>query len=140
MKIVVNGITTIYNYLQNADSSEKRSLLFCLDRYLDPFYGYNLPYFDDIVLILQKQLFVIENDKDVMDDILQLLTDYSKDNLDFLVENIENIRPEFLADAIYAIGSTYNIKYVPVIVKFTNHVNKEVREVANNTLIELAGR
>jgi hypothetical protein len=90
--------------------------------------------------MLEKQLFVDENDKYVMDDILQLLTDYAKDRIDFLAENIEKINPEFLADAINAIGNTYNIKYVPVIIMYENHENKVVRESAKNALIELSKR
>jgi len=39
------------------------------------YYGYNLPYFDDIILLHQIQLF-IEKDIDVKDDILQLLTEF----------------------------------------------------------------
>ena len=140
MDIVNNGIAAIHNFLHEADCIEKRSLLFCLDRFLDPYYGYNLPNFDDIILILERQLFIDENDKDIMEDILQLLTDYAKDKLDYLAKNIENINPAFLADAIYAIGATYNIKYVPVIHKFENHENEVVREVAKNALIELSGR
>lgn len=101
------------NKINGTDIAEKRSLLLCLDKYLDPYYGYNLPYFDDIILLLQQQLF-IEKDKDVKDDILELLTYYSKDSLDYLAENIERIEPELLEDAIYALKFTYNKKYLPV--------------------------
>lgn len=83
--IVKSGIDAISKILNGTNVEEKRSLLFCLDKYLDPYYGYNLPYFDGIILLLQKQLF-LEKDKDVKDDILQLLTEYSKDLLDYLAD------------------------------------------------------
>ncbi len=70
--------------MNSNDDSEKRSLLFCLDRYLnDPYYGYNLPCFDGIIRLLEKHLFV-NHIKAVKKDILQLLRDYSSTNLDLL--------------------------------------------------------
>ena len=35
------------------DMGKKESLLFCLDRFLDPWFGYQLPYQDAIVDLLQ---------------------------------------------------------------------------------------
>ena len=56
-KIVESGSVAIKKYLSESDYGEKRSLLLCLDRYLDPYFGYNLPFFDEIILLLQEQLF-----------------------------------------------------------------------------------
>ncbi|MDQ0088843.1 hypothetical protein J2T12_002253 [Paenibacillus anaericanus] len=135
--IIHAGVTAINEIFNSKDVSEKRSLLFCLDKYLDPYYGYNLVYFDEVFLILEKQLF-ISNTKEVKEDILQLLTDYSKKNLDYLAENIEEIDSEILADALYALGNTYNKQYVPVFITFENHEDTTVSNTAKNALIELS--
>ncbi|MDQ2088018.1 hypothetical protein RBH29_16435 [Herbivorax sp. ANBcel31] len=135
--IVKSGIDDISKILNGRDVEEKRSLLFCLDKYLDPYYGYNLPYFDDIMFLLQKRLFV-EADKDVKDDILQLLTDYSRNSLDYLADNIEMVEPELLEDAIYALELTYNQKYVPIFIKYEFHENPHVQVVAKEALTELS--
>ncbi|MVX67086.1 hypothetical protein GKZ28_25885 [Clostridium chromiireducens] len=37
--IVKSGINAISKVLKGTDIAEKRSLLFCLDKYLDPYYG-----------------------------------------------------------------------------------------------------
>jgi hypothetical protein len=113
------GIESISRVLSSENVTEKRSLLFCLDKYLDPYYRYNLPYFEDIIYLLQKQLLVEEN-KDVKEDILQLLTDYVHDSLDYLADNIEIIGPDFLAGVLYSLYCTFNLKYVPVFIKYKN--------------------
>ncbi|WP_240422005.1 hypothetical protein [Paenibacillus periandrae] len=137
MEIVNRGVDAIGEILKSADIDEKRSILFCLDKYLDPYYGYNLPYFDEIIVLLEKHLFE-NHDKEVKEDILQLLTDYSKDTLDYLVERIESIEFELLADAIYALGLTFNLKYVPIFIRYENDEHLNVRNVAKEVLLELS--
>ncbi|QGQ96427.1 hypothetical protein EHS13_16815 [Paenibacillus psychroresistens] len=73
--IVIRGVDAIGEILKSANAVEKRSILFCLDKYLDPYFWYNLPYFDEIIVLLEKHLFE-KHDKEVKEDILQLLTDY----------------------------------------------------------------
>lgn len=135
--IVITGVTAINDFLNHKDVSEKRSLLFCLDRYLDPYFAYDLPYFDDIILLLEKHLF-FNHSKEINEDILQLLNDYSKSNLDYLADHIEELVPEFLADALYALSNTYNKRYVPVFIRFEIHHNQNVSDTAKNALIELS--
>ncbi|MCU6793505.1 hypothetical protein OB236_15475 [Paenibacillus sp. WQ 127069] len=137
MEIVNRGVDAISEILKSADIDEKRSILFCLDKYLDPYYGYNLPYFDEILVLLEKHLFE-NHDKEVKEDILQLLTDYSKDTLDYLAERIESIEFELLADAIYALGLTFNLKYVPIFIRYENDEHLNVRNVAKEVLLELS--
>ncbi|MEV5026674.1 hypothetical protein [Paenibacillus sp. LPE1-1-1.1] len=135
--IVKKGVDAIGEILKSANVNEKRSILFCLDKYLDPYFGYNLPFFDEIIVLLEKHLFE-NHDKEVKEDVLQLLTDYSKDSLDYLAEKIELIEFELLADAIYALGSTFNLKYVPIFIRYENHENLNVRNVAKESLLELS--
>jgi len=136
-EIVESGSVAIKKYLSEADYDEKRSLLLCLDRYLDPYFGYNLPFFDEIILFLQEQLFQ-EQDRDIKDDLFHLLTDYSREQLDYLAERIDQVEPHDLADALYAIGMTYNKKYVPLLLNYENHENPIVQRVARDALKELS--
>lgn len=51
---------------------------------------------------------------------------------------IEEIVPEFLADALYILSNTYNKRYVPVFIRFESHHNQNVSNTAKNALIELS--
>lgn len=135
--IVNRGVDAIGEILKSANVDEKRSILFCLDKYLDPYFEYNLPYFDDVIVLLEKHLFE-NHEKEVKEDILQLLTDYSKDSLDYLAERIELIESELLADAIYALGLTFNLKYVPILIRYENHEHTNARNAAKVALLELS--
>lgn len=75
-KIIESGIETISNILFSDNIKEKQSLLFCLDKYLDPWYGYHLSYEKEIFLLLE-QFVIYEKDQDTASDALSLLEDYS---------------------------------------------------------------
>lgn len=137
--IVKSGINAISKVLKGTDIAEKRSLLFCLDKYLDPYYGYELTYFDDIIILLQEQLFLIDV-KEVKEDILQLLRDYAKKSLDYLAEKLEELEsePDLLEDALYALGNTHNLKYVPVFIRYESHHNPFIRSAVKEILIDLS--
>jgi len=137
--IVKSGIKAINEVLNGTDISEKRSLLFCLDKYLDPYYGYNLPCFDDIIILLQEQLFL--NDiKKVKEDILELLRYYAKGSLDYLAEKIEELEsdPELLEEALEALGNTNDLKYVPLFIKYESHYNPNISNAVKEILIDLS--
>jgi len=137
--IVKSDIKGISEILRGTDTAEKRSLLFCLDKYLDPYYGYNLPFFDDIITLLQEQLFITDSNE-VKEDILQLLRDYAKESLDYLAGKIEALesRPELLVDALYALGNTYNHKYIPVLIGYESHYNPYIRDSVKEILKDLS--
>jgi len=132
-EIVKSGINTIIEYFTKADLNKKRSLLLCLDKYLDPYFGYNLTYFDEIVVFLQQQLFS-NNDLEVMEDIFQLITDYTKGNLDLLAENIDNLEPKYLESGIMALSCAFNNKYIPIFIKYENHYNSKISMIAKQAL------
>jgi hypothetical protein len=135
--IVNKGADAIGEVLNSADVDEKRSILFCLDKYLDPYFGYNLPYFDEIIILLEKHLFE-NHDKEVKEDILQLLSSYSKDSLDYLAERMDSIEFELLGDAIYALGNTFNVKYAPIFISYENHDYLNIRNIAKEALLYLS--
>lgn len=106
-QIATSGTNQIDSFLKSQNNAEKRSLLFCLDKYLDPYYGYHLPNHDEIILILEKHLFE-RHSKEVKEDILQLLTEYATKPLSYLAEYIEKIESELRQDALYAIQLNLN--------------------------------
>lgn len=99
INIVESGIDAIAMVLYNKSEEEKASLLLCLDKYLDPYFGYNLPYESEIFVLLQNLLF--ENfSVDIKTDILDLLI-YSKQPLDILEKGLDKLSGEVLARARY---------------------------------------
>jgi hypothetical protein len=52
-EIVQSGPEAIQNILTNGTTGEIRSLLFCLDQYLDPFYGYKMDFANEIFILLE---------------------------------------------------------------------------------------
>lgn len=99
IKIVESGIDAIGMALYNGREEEKASILFCLDRFLDPYYGYHLPYESDIFVLLQNLLFE-DNNTDIKEDILDLLL-YSKQPLDILESGLDKLSDELLPHAKY---------------------------------------
>ena len=59
-----------------SDMSEKASLLFCLDKYLNPYFGYNLPYKDEIILLVKQVSVCKKSSQDCRDEAMQLLAMY----------------------------------------------------------------
>lgn len=137
-EIVIKGIEAINDYLIHASDKEKRSLLFCLDKYLDPYYGYPLPFFDEAIAVLEEHLFM-EHNKEVKEDILQLLSNYSKDRLDYLAEHLDRMDNELLADAIYSLGLTFNQTYIPILKSFENHKNMGVQRAVKEAIETIGG-
>lgn len=98
MDLVESGIEPLSYALYNESEEEKASILFCLDRYLDPYFGYNLPYEPEIIILLQYILFE-ENSVDIKEDILELLQFYAKQPLDILEQGLDKLSGNLLAQA-----------------------------------------
>jgi len=79
-KVVEAGIDSIKSYYDSRDREEKRSLLLCLDRYLDPYYKYELPYADEIFEWLKTE-FDNTHDMTIKEDIFELVENYSDLNI-----------------------------------------------------------
>ena len=91
-EIVRSGIESIDTVLFSDDKDRMRRLLFCLDMYLDPYYGYDLPYEKDIFTSLQR-LLTQTDDYDIAKDITDLLM-YC-DDCSLIWENIDLVNEEF---------------------------------------------
>ena len=75
-KIVESGQEAIFSFYKNNNIEEKRSLLLCLDMYLDPYYNYNLSYANNIFNWLDAEFKKTTNLK-LKEDIFELLRSYS---------------------------------------------------------------
>lgn len=136
MEIVRSGAEAIETFLQNAGDDERLNLLFCLDRYLDPYFGYNLPYAEEIFEILQREV-LRERSKEVKEDALQLISLYSGPRMETLANRIDEVEPELLRDVIEALGSSYNPQYAGIIARFLEHEDPVIRGTAQGALNEI---
>lgn len=102
-KLVESGIEAIREVLMGADTGKKLSLLLCLDKYLDPWYGYELSYRDEIISLLEKVI-VTSAEHEVIDDALDLLSSYAWGPFPVLEEGLEHIPRELWPDALYVIN------------------------------------
>lgn len=100
MELVESGIEPLSYALYNETEEEKASILLCLDRYLDPYFGYNLPYESEIIILLQHILFE-DNSMDIKEDILDLLQFYAKQPLDILEKRLDKLSGKLLMQARY---------------------------------------
>lgn len=101
--IVKNGITAIQKVLMGTDSDAKLSLLFCLDRYLDPYFGYKLPYEKEIYDLLETVI-ISPNILSVKEDAIDLLTSYGGGPFPVLEKNFDMIEEILKPDVRYAIN------------------------------------
>lgn len=127
--IIKKGASSIKETLETSSVDVKLSILFYLDKYLDPWFGYVVKDKQEIISVLEHHLFK-ENNADVREYIFKLLMLYAESELDYLSENIGLLSEEELADGIAALGSTYNWKYIDVIRQYINHEDKIVKREA----------
>lgn len=101
-RLVESGIDNLSMALYNESEEEKASILLCLDKYLDPYYGCRLPYQEDIIILLQNILFE-DNSREIREDILDLLM-YSDQPLPILEQNLHKLTGELLDRARYVLS------------------------------------
>lgn len=102
--IVKNGIVAVTDVLSNASMAEKESLLLCLDWYLDPWFGHQPPYIEQLAVLLQQVIIDPFNTKAVKEDALNLLTSYMWPPFAVLETNLDKIDSALAADVQYAIN------------------------------------
>ena len=102
-EIVEKGISAIAEVLRGNNTEEKESLLLCLDKYLDPWFGYKLPYLNEIVKLLEYVV-IDTNTIPVKKDASQLLIDYAYPPFTILEKNTNNIEDELIDEVRYAIN------------------------------------
>lgn len=92
-----SGFAAVKTVLTGCDSEKKRSLLLCLDWFMDPYYGHSgeiAGYRRELKDLLQNMI-LHETDPDVMEDCLQLLTDYEWLPFAILQEHVSEVDPRF---------------------------------------------
>ncbi len=102
IRIVENGIAAIASVLESSDSKSKQSLLLCLDRYLDPYFGDTLPYKGEIFKLLHM-LIIRENSLAVKSDSGDLLTMYGTIPLTILENKLDKVETALLDQVGHAI-------------------------------------
>lgn len=101
--IVKSGIVPIRNVLMGTDTNAKLSLLLCLDKYLDPYYGYNLPYEQEILDLLEEVI-ISPNAIEVLEDALNLLISYAGGPFPILEKNLDTLPETIKPNAKYAVN------------------------------------
>lgn len=101
--IVEKGLTEINRILMGSDDDTKARLLFCLDKYLDPYYGYNLPYVNEIYDLLEMVV-ISQNTIDVREDALELLTSYAGGPFLMIEKYYDGLPEEIKPYAKYAVN------------------------------------
>ena len=88
-KIIKAGIVEIRKVLMGNDKNKKRSLLFALDWFMDP-------YFKQDISDIHNEL--------VSEDALQLLCDYEWPPFEILEKNINRVSQRLKPDVLYAVN------------------------------------
>jgi len=101
--IVEAGPEAIEKILSGTDMAAKERLLLCLDRYMDPWFGYNLSYLSEIELLLE-QVIAGTNTISVKEDAINLLCDYSYPPFPILAESLGQIEEELKPDVRYLLN------------------------------------
>lgn len=98
------GITAIRQVLTGSDTEKKRSLLLCLDWFMDPYYKQDISSFKEELIALLETVIVSPNPIEVKDDALQLLSDYCWGPFPTLEQHVDEIEDELKANAEYTIN------------------------------------
>ena len=103
--IVRAGIEGVKKILLGSDADRKRSMLFCLDWFMDPYYGQDISDMkEELIKLLQQVIVSRDNETDVKEDALQLLTDYEYGPFPILEEHFDEIEMKLKPDVLYCIN------------------------------------
>ena len=99
--IVRQGIEAINKVLLGNDADRKRSMLFCLDWFMDPYYGQDISDIkEELIELLQQVIVSPENETDVKEDALGLLMDYEWGPFPILEEHFDELEEELNQDML----------------------------------------
>ena len=104
------GIDAIRAYFSQADEQKKKNLLFCLDRFLDPWFGYDLPYASEIFRFLEE-VAVSGESLDITGDALDLIYSYGH-TTGILEHNYDRVPESLQFDAKCAIALSKGVVYM----------------------------
>lgn len=101
--IVEKGLTEIQKILTGTEDEAKARLLLCLDKYLDPYYGYHLSYSNEIFDLLETVV-ISPNSPDIRKDALDLLVSYAGGPFPIIEKHYDSLPAEIKSYAKYAVN------------------------------------
>lgn len=102
--IVRRGIAAIREVLMGTDTGRKRSILFCLDYFMDSYYGEDISEIHDELVELLEEVIVSPNEDTVIADALDLLMSYEWPPFPVLEKNIDAIPPQHKPSVLYLLN------------------------------------
>ncbi len=102
--IVKNGIEAIREVLMGNNTDKKRSLLFALDWFMDPYYKQDISNFHGELIELLQTVVISSNDDDVSEDALNLLSSYEWPPFEILEKNINRVSERLKPNVLYVIN------------------------------------
>ena len=124
-EIVRQGIGAIRSVLTGNDEDAKLRLLFCLDWFMDPYYGQDISDFKDELITLLQEIVVSDKSMHVEEDALELLDSYCQGPFPVLEANLEHTDEEILPRVEYTVNFHRIEKIVPVMVDECKRLYKE---------------
>ncbi|MBR5974036.1 MAG: hypothetical protein IK020_02520 [Clostridiales bacterium] len=105
MLVREGGIDAIRKVLTGNDTAKKRSLLLCLDWFMDPYYGQpDIDSYKEELIELLETMIVTTNPIEVKDDALQLLSDYCWGPFPTLESHFDEVEEQLKPEVKYAIN------------------------------------
>lgn len=126
-EIVKKGITAIREVLMGEDADKKRSLLFCLEWFMDPYFGQDISKIKGDLVELLQTVVISNNEIEVKEDALQLLGDYTWGPYKILEENYGKIEECLKSDADYVINLHRISKIDQLMIKECIRIYEEIR-------------
>ncbi|MBR4009736.1 MAG: hypothetical protein IKI87_02540 [Clostridiales bacterium] len=121
------GITAIRQVLTGSDTEKKRSLLLCLDWFMDPYYKQDISSFKEELIHLLETVIVSSDPIEVKEDALQFLTDYCWGPFPILEQHFGEIENELKPDAEYSINMHREAQIQKLIEKEISRIRGEFR-------------
>lgn len=103
-KVIKAGIVEIRKVLMGNDKNKKRSLLFALDWFMDPYFKQDISDIHNELVELLQTVVISSTDDDVSEDALQLLCDYEWSPFEILEKNIDRVSQRLKPDVLYAVN------------------------------------
>ena len=109
--IIKQGIAAIRAYFAQADEQGKKNLLFCLDKFLDPWFGYDLPYAGEIFRFLEEIVISDADRLDIRNDALDLIGSYGP-SPEILAEHFDHLPESLQMDGRIILAEMKGVLYM----------------------------